>query len=225
MSQQQQLDKRSSTTDASPQSQRLPYTGSCHCGAIRYIVFLTLPPVSLLNSEPPPSRGVQRIYRCNCTVCHKSGFLHVRPASAFDDFLLLSPLDPSDSLGDYLCNDETLHFLYCKTCAVRCFIFYGEGEVVDVSLPKDIALAGAESSSETSIVSVKAWRPKKVDLSPGLPHQGSYLSVNGHTVDARQEGFDLREWVETKAVMYLDHLQSDDKLPPRCERPHIGGSY
>lgn len=209
----------------SVQSHRLPYTGSCHCGAIRYIVFLTLPPATLLNSEPPPSRGVQRIYRCNCTVCHKSGFLHVRPASAFDDFLLLSPLDPLKSLGDYVCNNETLHFLYCKTCAVRCFIFYGEGEVVDVSLPEAVALAGAKSGSEEDGVSVKAWRPKKVELNASIPHQGSYLSVNGHTIDAGQKNVDLREWVETKAVMYLDWLPSDGRLPPRCETPHVGGSY
>ncbi|KAL7952020.1 hypothetical protein V8C42DRAFT_24791 [Trichoderma barbatum] len=208
----------------SPQSQRLPYTGSCHCGAIRYVVFLTLPPASLLNSEPPPSRGVQRIYRCNCTVCHKSGFLHVRPESAFDDFYLLSPLDPLESLGDYLCNDQTLHFLFCKTCAVRCFIFHGEGEIVDVSLPEAIASASADSGSETGGVAVKAWRPKKVELSAGIPHKGSYLSVNGHTIDAGQKGFDLREWAETKAIMYLD-LLPDGGLPQRCERPHVGGSY
>ncbi|KAH6605538.1 hypothetical protein Trco_004691 [Trichoderma cornu-damae] len=191
-----------------PQPQRLPYTGSCHCGAIRYVVFLILPPASLLDCEPPPSRGVQRIYRCNCTVCHKSGFLHVRPASAFDDFFLLSPLDPLDSLGDYLCNDETLHFLYCKTCAVQCLIFYGEGEIVHVRLPKEMASAGAESGSEAGSVSGKAWRPKKVDFTPGMPHQGSYLSVNGHTIDAGQQGFDLREWVEAKSIMYLDHLKN-----------------
>lgn len=211
--------------DSSPQFQRLPYTGSCHCGAIRYIVFLTLPPVSLLNTEPPPSRGVQHIYRCNCTVCHKSGFLHVRPASAFDDFFVLSPLDPLQSLGDYRCNDGTLRFLHCKTCAVRCFIFHGEGEIIDVSLPAAIASTGAASSSETGSVSVKAWRPKKVELNAGIPHQGSYLSVNGHTIDAGQEGFDLREWVETKAVMYLDLLPDDGGMPRRCERPHVGGSY
>ncbi|KAL7792548.1 hypothetical protein V8C37DRAFT_416217 [Trichoderma ceciliae] len=179
--------------------QRLPYTGS--------------------------SRGVQRIYRCNCTVCHKSGFLHIRPASSFDDFFLLSPLDPLESLGDYLCNNKTLHFLYCKTCAVRCFIFYGEGEIVDISLPREIASAGAASGSETDSVSVKTWRPKKVDFNAGMPHQGSYLSVNGHTIDAGQEGFDPREWVESKSVIYLDYLKSDGRMPPRYDRPHIDGSY
>lgn len=108
---------------------------------------------------------------------------------------------------------------------MRCFIFYGEGEVVDVSLPEAVALADAKSGFEEDDVSVKAWRPKKVELNANIPHQGSYLSVNGHTIDAGQKGVDLREWVETKAVMYLDILPSEGRMPPRCETPHVGGSY
>lgn len=213
--------------DNDPQPRRLPYRGSCHCGNIRYVVFLALPPASLVGlTKPPPSRGVQRIYRCNCTVCHKAGFLHVRPANAFDDFFLLSPLDPLDSLGDYLCNKQTLHNLFCKTCAARCFSIHGEGEVVEASLPKAVALPGNTASSEDEAVSVKAWRLKPVELTEGIPHQGSYLSVNGHTIDAGQEGFDLREWVESKSIGYLDCFHSpDQRESPRCDRPHIGGSY
>lgn len=211
---------------ADDQPRRLPYTGSCHCGNIRFVVFLTLPPASLVGvTKPPPSRGVQRIYRCNCTVCHKSGFLHVRPASAFDDFFLLSPLDPLDSLGDYLCNKQTLHNLFCKTCAVRCFTIHGEGEVVEASLPRAIALPGI-SRSEDEAVSVKAWRLKPVELTEGIPHQGSYLSVNGHTIDPGQESFDLRELAESKSIGYLDCFHSPhERKPPRCDRPQIGGSY
>ncbi|KAM0254368.1 hypothetical protein ACHAQJ_006837 [Trichoderma viride] len=214
----------SASTDAvSPRPQRLPYSGSCHCGTIRYIVFLTLPPASLVNAETPPSRGVQRIYRCNCTVCHKSGFLHVRPASAFDDFLLLSPLDPLESLGDYLCNNKTLHNLFCKKCAIRCFTFHGEGETIDMSLSEAAALPRTGFENENA--PVKAWRPKRVELTPGIPHQGSYLSVNGQTIDVGQDGFDLREWVESKAVGYLDCLNSEGRMPPRSDRPQVGGSY
>lgn len=209
------------------QPQRLPYKGSCHCGAIRYIVFLRVPPPSYANSAPPPKRGVQRIYRCNCTICHKIGFLHLRPTSEFDDFFLLSPLDPLESLGDYLCNNKRLHYLFCKTCAVRCFTFQGEGEIVDVTLPEVLALAGGESSgTEQDGVSVKAWRPKKIELIDGIPDGGSYLSVNGQTIEPGQEGFDLREWSERKAIMYLDYLADEkDRLVERCERPHVGGAY
>ncbi|KAL6874840.1 hypothetical protein J3F83DRAFT_520402 [Trichoderma novae-zelandiae] len=212
--------------DQDSQSQRLPYKGSCHCGAIRYVVFLTVPPPSYVNSEPPPHRGVQRIYRCNCSICHKIGFLHIRPTSEFDDFYLLSPLDPLESLGDYLCNKKTLHYLFCKTCAVRCFTFHGEGEIVDVSLPEVLALADGKSGSEKDSVSVKAWRPKRVELREGIPHEGSYLSVNGQTIEPGQEGFDLREWTERKAIMYIDFLADEkDRLIERFERPHTGGAY
>lgn len=146
--------------------------------------------------------------------------------SEFDDFFLLSPLDPLESLGDYLCNNKTLHYLFCKTCAVRCFTFHGEGEIVDVTLPEALALADAESGTEQDGVSVKAWRPKRVELREGIPHRGSYLSVNGQTIEPGQEGFDLREWAERKAIMYLDFLTDEkDRLMERCERPHVGGAY
>ncbi|GFP54448.1 hypothetical protein ACSS6W_002244 [Trichoderma asperelloides] len=222
----QALDNDSASTEAS-EPRRLPYTGSCHCGNIRYVVFLTLPPASLVGAtKPPPSRGVQHMYRCNCTICHKTGFLHVRPASAFDDFFLLSPLDPLESLGDYQFNKQTLHNLFCKTCSVRCFTIHGEGEIVETSLPRAIVFPGTAPSSEGESVSVKAWRLTPVDFTEGIPHKGSYLSVNGHTVDAEQEGFDLREWVESKCIGYIDILHGlDERKPARCDRPQVGGSY
>ncbi|PTB62004.1 hypothetical protein BBK36DRAFT_8680 [Trichoderma citrinoviride] len=212
--------------DQDSKPQRLPYKGSCHCGAIRYVVFLTVPPPSYLNKGPPPRRGVQRIYRCNCTICHKIGTLHLRPTSEFDDFFLLSPLDPLESLGDYMCNAKTAHYLFCKTCGIRCFTFGGEGEIVDVTLPEVLALADGASGSGQDGVSVKAWRPKKVEQSDEGSHENSYLSVNGQTIEPGQEGFDLREWAERKAIMYLDYLADEkDRLDERCERPHFGGAY
>jgi len=75
---------------ASQQPTRTPLKGSCHCGATKYILFLTLPH-PYHGGEPSP-RSDQRFYRCNCTVCHKAGFFHIRPASPADDFLLLRRL-------------------------------------------------------------------------------------------------------------------------------------
>ncbi len=47
----------------------MEYTGSCHCGAVTFAV------------EAEPSVEVER---CNCSICRKSGFLHlIVPASQF----------------------------------------------------------------------------------------------------------------------------------------------
>ena len=200
--------------DSSP-SARHALNGSCHCGAVRYIVFLTLPHPHPGGQAAPP--GSQRFYRCNCTICHKAGFFHVRVASNVDDFLLLSPLDPLSDLGDYLWRDQRLHFLYCKTCATRCFSFGGgDSEVVDVDLAA-MGVAGhaaAEAGEKT-----KVWRVKNTGQHP---EKANYLSVNGHTIDAGQ-AFGMRELTDEKVVQYYDYLH--DEAAGRYDKPHPGGCY
>ncbi|TQS33182.1 hypothetical protein Golomagni_06481 [Golovinomyces magnicellulatus] len=179
--------------------------GGCHCGQVRYTLHLTLPHTPNPTPSAPPS-GTQRIYRCNCTTCHKMGQFHIRPQSPTDDFLLLSPLDPF-TLGDYITGDKVLHFFFCKQCGVRPFIFAGDGEVVD---------------SEVDGKIVQAWRPKR---GGGHPEYGNYLSVNGHTIDAEQE-FDMRELTEKKVVLYCDcYSDEKDEAPFTYERPQINGCY
>ncbi|KAL6852737.1 hypothetical protein ACO1O0_007285 [Amphichorda felina] len=201
------------STQSTPQ--RRPFKGSCHCGATRYIAFLTLPHTPRQEFSPPPQG--QCLYRCNCNACHKAGFLHARLNSSPDDFFLLSPLDPYTELGDYQCDGRYLHFFFCRNCGGRCFIFMGEGEVVDADL-------GALGVGEGT---VKAWRPKKDGWKEGKVKHGCYLSVNAYTLDPDQEGLDLREWKEKKWVYYLDDLKSGQEGAggPSYERPHPGGAY
>ena len=88
-----------STSGTSPPTRRA-YNGSCHCGATKYIVYLTLPTDSIHPKSPPP--GTTPIYKCNCTLCAKMGLFHTRPINPPQDFLLLSPLNPmSGGLQDY----------------------------------------------------------------------------------------------------------------------------
>lgn len=196
---------------------RQPVTGSCHCGAIKYIAFLTLPHIH--NEANPATKKDQRIYRCNCTMCHKTGFFHISVANKTEDFLLLSPLTPLEELGDYLIHDKLLHWLHCKTCGVRCFIFMGTGEIVE----RDLAELGVPGHSEKGI-KTKVWRATR---DGGHPEYGTYLCLNGNTIDASSKEFDMRELVEQKCVMYYDFLpvEEDKQQPGRYGKPHAGGCY
>jgi hypothetical protein len=209
---------------------RRPYTGSCHCGATKFIAFLTLP------HTPPPVSSIlnvgQRFYRCNCTVCHKSGLFHIRLANAVSDFLLLSPLDPNTEFGDYRCNMKIGQFFFCKTCGGRCLTFLGEGEVVDVDL-KELGV-GDEALKRLGVEGdgkVKAWRPKEGVFNEGTlteedKERGmkmSYLGINGFAVDAGQEGLELRELTEKKWVCYLNMLTEEPVHS--YDGPRDGGAY
>lgn len=193
---------------------RTPYTGSCHCGAIRYILYLNQPHIR--SEQMPAPRGVQHIYRCNCSLCHKMGHMHVRPASPTNDFLLLSPLDLFAELGDYVTGVGNLHFFYCMICAVRCFIFAGDGELLDVDMDKiSVSVPGKDGK-------VTAWRPK---LGGGHPEMGHYLSVNAHSIDVGQD-FDMRELSEKNTIMYCDCYSPEElEAPMRYGRPQENGSY
>jgi hypothetical protein len=196
---------------------RRPYKGSCHCGATKYILWATFPPPQTQPTERPkiPPPNTVRTYKCNCTICHKAGIFHIRLPSAPDDFALLQPLDPLTELGDYRTEKGGIQFYFCKTCGVRCFSFYGQGEVVTRT---DIPEREGEE--------VKVWRPKKDEwreFRRAEDDNNTYLSVNALTLDARQEGLDLREWAEEKRIAYLDCL--DWKESDTTERPHVGGTY
>lgn len=128
-----------------PTVTRQPFTGSCHCGFIKYILFITLPSPTTPGSKVAPGT-TSRIQKCNCSTCHKMGYFHVRPKDAPEDFILLSPLldeqGYAEGLGDYKCFKEIAHLYFCGKCGVRCFSLSGEGEVVDVDLE---AILGRES--------------------------------------------------------------------------------
>src|SRR5271167_2114931 len=91
---------------------RRPYHGSCRCGLMKYVAFISLPPAALgAAALETPS---VRFYKCNCTVCHKMGIFHTRVPDPPEDFYLLSPLDLS-SLSDYQCAGKTIHWYFCSS--------------------------------------------------------------------------------------------------------------
>jgi hypothetical protein len=165
-----------------------------------------------------------RVRRCNCTACHKFGFLQLLLPHASADFMLLAPLD-LEELSDYRCFSGDIKWLFCKTCGVRCFSLFGEGEVVEREVPEVRIPGRMEEGKEIAEKIIggqtkRVWVPKE-----GREESGSrtILSVNAHTLEAKQEGLDLREWHENGVICYLDTL--DEEGDGNYDKPHPGGTY
>lgn len=87
-------------------SPKKTYTGSCHCGFIKYRVALSLP-----TDEAPTAT------RCNCTICLKGGNANIRPASP-EDFTLITPSSPAE-VKDYQMRSPDIHRYFCGTCGIH----------------------------------------------------------------------------------------------------------
>lgn len=90
------------------------YTGTCHCGAVRFRVITDLSAAG----------------RCNCSYCKRRGsILHQVPA---DNFILDTG---EDNLSTYGNRDFSKHF-FCSTCGIHCFTrsHFEEHEFVVVNL-------------------------------------------------------------------------------------------
>ncbi|OBT82478.1 hypothetical protein VE02_08158 [Pseudogymnoascus sp. 03VT05] len=197
------LSSSRSTTTISPG--RRPYTGSCHCGHTKYITYLTLPP-PIISANPPSPSSTIRIRKCNCSTCQKMSYFHVRLMDEPNDFLLLSPLNPTEGgLSDYTCFKRAIHWYFCSKCGVRCFAFAGEGVVREVEVEGEVQ---------------KVWTPDPEKWGKG---KVAYLSVNAATLDNNQEGLDLTEWTEKGWISYIDWKNNADEA--RMGNPHEGGMY
>ena len=79
---------------------RTMFSGGCHCGAIRFEVFLS-------NPEP---------LECNCSICTQKGFLHliVEP----EDFTLRKG---AEHLQTYRFGTHTAIHRFCQICGIHPF--------------------------------------------------------------------------------------------------------
>ena len=77
-------------------------SGGCHCGAVRWEAELADAPVPALD--------------CNCSVCSRTGFLHVM--APHSDFELITG---RDALTSYRFGTGAADHLFCGTCGVKSF--------------------------------------------------------------------------------------------------------
>ena len=77
------------------------YSGSCHCGAVRFQADIDL---------------AQPTYRCNCSVCRRNRFWPAIVAP--ERFRLLAG---ADALADYQIHTHTAHHHFCKVCGIYPF--------------------------------------------------------------------------------------------------------
>ena len=77
------------------------YSGGCHCGAVRF--------------EVEASEEIEAQH-CNCSICAKSGFLHLIVSKS--KFRLLSD---EEDLVEYTFNTGTARHLFCGTCGVKSY--------------------------------------------------------------------------------------------------------
>ena len=76
------------------------YTGSCHCGKVRY----------------EGTAALDTLMQCNCSICARTGSLMSFVQA--DSFELLSG---EDATTDYQFNKHNIHHLFCSTCGVRSY--------------------------------------------------------------------------------------------------------
>lgn len=75
--------------------------GSCHCGRVRIEVDIP---------------GEITVHRCSCSICKKSGYLHLIVNA--DKFQLLSG---EQELTEYNFHTGVARHLFCKHCGVKSF--------------------------------------------------------------------------------------------------------
>lgn len=125
------------TDSKDAQTPRRAYKGSCHCGKIQYLAYMSFP--AQLESYGKAQDGL-RIRKCNCSTCHKLSFFHARLQNASRDFILLSP-DTPDDCSVYRCFEKNVRWCFCSTCSVMPFAWWVEqgepGERVEMEIDGD----------------------------------------------------------------------------------------
>jgi hypothetical protein len=83
---------------------RYNYQGGCHCQDIRFCIDL------------PDSIGSMQLTSCNCSICEKTGYIHLIIAKS--QFKLQSAWN---KLSCYQFNQKIAKHYFCKRCGIKSF--------------------------------------------------------------------------------------------------------
>jgi hypothetical protein len=111
------------------------YTGSCHCGAVRFEADIDL---------------AQPSYRCNCSICRRTRFW---PAAIKPDAFRL--LAGQGEMTQYLFNTRKNEHWFCRHCGVRAF---GIGNETPIGPMVGVNLGCLEGVSEEELAAVPVVR-------------------------------------------------------------------
>ncbi len=78
----------------------MKHTGGCHCGKVRFEV----------------ETDIKKVMECNCSHCHKKGFL-----MHFADKAGFTLLSGKENLSEYHFNKGAIHHKFCRDCGVESF--------------------------------------------------------------------------------------------------------
>ena len=121
------------------------HTGGCHCGRVRFEV------------DAPPRIAATR---CNCSICRKSGYLHLIVAAA--NFRLLSG---DEDLETYTFNTGAAKHHFCRHCGVKSFYIprsHPDGVSVNVNCLDE----GTIEAIEIGEFDGRNWEQNIAKLSP-----------------------------------------------------------
>jgi hypothetical protein len=91
------------------------YSGSCHCGAIRFEAAIDLAPPGE-RSEPDAAVWWTTTFRCNCSYCAKTRYWKAFVSAA--DFRWVSG---RETAGNYQFAGREIDHHFCATCGVQPF--------------------------------------------------------------------------------------------------------
>jgi hypothetical protein len=125
--------------------QLVKHKGGCHCGGVVFEV------------EAP---SIIEAVECNCSICRKSGFLHlIVPKSRFN------LIQGSESLSTYTFNTGVAQHFFCKVCGVKSFYIprsHPEGYSVNVRCLEP----GTIKKTTVTFFDGSNWEEHAQDLAP-----------------------------------------------------------